>query len=93
MAAPNKIPRLRRALALSDQGYRGLKRAIAACTLTNLALMVPFAVTVMAFGVVLMRLTGGRTSTGRRSGDSSPRASQASSSCSSARATTTGART
>ena len=59
MAAPNRIPRLQRALALTDQGYRGLKRAIAACTLTNLALMVPFAITVMAFGVVLMRLTGG----------------------------------
>ena len=58
MAAPNRIPRLRRALALTDQGYRGIKRAIAACTLTNLALMVPFAITVMAFGVVLMRLTG-----------------------------------
>lgn len=58
MAAPNRIPRLQRALALTDQGYRGLKRAIAACTLTNLALMVPFAITVMAFGVVLMRLTG-----------------------------------
>ena len=58
MATPNRIPRLQRALALTDQGYRGLKRAIAACTLTNLALMVPFAITVMAFGVVLMRLTG-----------------------------------
>ena len=58
MAAPSRIPRLQRALALTDRGYRGLKRAIAACTLTNLALMVPFAITVMAFGVVLMRLTG-----------------------------------
>ncbi len=58
MATPNRIPRLQRALALTDRGCRGLKRAIAACTLTNLALMVPFAITVMAFGVVLMRLTG-----------------------------------
>lgn len=58
MATSNKIPRLQRVLALTDRGYRGLKRAIAACTLTNLALMVPFAVTVMAFGVVLMRLMG-----------------------------------
>ncbi len=58
MTASNGTSRLQRALALSDQGYRGLKRAIAACTLTNLALMVPFAITVMVFGVVLMRLTG-----------------------------------
>ena len=58
MTAQNKVPRLQRALALTDQGYRSLKGAIAACTLTNLALMVPFAITVMVFGVVLMRLTG-----------------------------------
>ena len=58
MAAASKTPRIQRALALTDRGYRGLRRAIAACTLTNLALMVPFALTVMVFGVVLMRLTG-----------------------------------
>ena len=58
MAATSKTPRIQRALALTDEGYRGLRRAIAACTLTNLALMVPFALTVMVFGAVLMRLTG-----------------------------------
>ena len=58
MKASTKIARLQRALALTDQGYRGLKRAVAACTLTNLALMVPFVITVMVFGTVLMRLTG-----------------------------------
>ncbi len=58
MAATSKMPRIQRALALTDEGYRGLRRAIAACTLTNLALMVPFALTVMVFGAVLMRLTG-----------------------------------
>ena len=58
MAATSKTPRTQRALALTDEGYRGLGRAIAACTLTNLALMVPFALTVMVFGAVLMRLTG-----------------------------------
>ena len=58
MAATSQTPRIQRALALTDEGYRGLRRAIAACTLTNLALMVPFALTVMVFGAVLMRLTG-----------------------------------
>ena len=58
MKASTKIARVQRALALTDQGYRGLKRAVAACTLTNLALMVPFVITVMVFGTVLMRLTG-----------------------------------
>lgn len=58
MAETSKTPRIARALALSNEGYRGLKRAIAACTYTNLALMIPFAITVMVFGTVLMRLTG-----------------------------------
>lgn len=58
MAETSKTPRIARALALSNEGYRGLKRAIAACTCTNLALMIPFAITVMVFGTVLMRLTG-----------------------------------
>ena len=65
MAAASKTPRIQRALALTDEGYRGLKHAIAACTLTNLALMVPFALTVMVFGVVLMRLTGDEADWGR----------------------------
>ncbi|MBM6687969.1 ABC transporter ATP-binding protein [Collinsella tanakaei] len=54
----NGKPRVQRALALTDEGYRSLKGAIAACTLTNLVLMVPFTITVMVFGTVLMRLTG-----------------------------------
>lgn len=58
MTAAHKFPRIQRALALSDQGYRSLKGAIAACTLTNLALMVPFTITVMTFACVLMRFAG-----------------------------------
>ncbi|MBM6776369.1 ABC transporter ATP-binding protein [Collinsella tanakaei] len=54
----NGKPRVQRALALTDEGYRSLKGAVAACTLTNLVLMVPFTITVMVFGTVLMRLTG-----------------------------------
>ena len=33
-------------LMLTDKGYSDLKRAITACTITNLALMLPFAVTI-----------------------------------------------
>lgn len=58
MTTADSMPRMQRALALSDQGYRSFKGAIAACTLTNVVLMVPFAITVMVFGAVLMRLTG-----------------------------------
>ncbi|MDN0062791.1 ABC transporter ATP-binding protein [Collinsella ihumii] len=58
MMDTNGKPRVQRALALTDEGYRSLKGAVAACTLTNLVLMVPFTITVMVFGTVLMRLTG-----------------------------------
>ena len=58
MMDANGKPRVQRALALTDEGYRSLKGAVAACTLTNLVLMVPFTITVMVFGTVLMRLTG-----------------------------------
>ncbi len=58
MTDANGKPRVQRALALTDEGYRSLKGAVAACTLTNLVLMVPFTITVMVFGTVLMRLTG-----------------------------------
>lgn len=51
-------PKLQQALALTDVGYTNLKKSIAACTLTNLSLMIPFLVTVMAFAFILTGLTG-----------------------------------
>ena len=44
---------LQQALFLSDKGYSDLKKAIFACTLTNLALLLPFCVTVMIFSEIL----------------------------------------
>jgi ATP-binding cassette subfamily B protein len=44
---------------LSDKGYRDLRRAIAACTLTNFSLMLPFTVTILIIGEVTGALTGG----------------------------------
>ncbi len=49
---------LQNALMLTDKGYSDLKKAIAACTLTNLALMLPFGVTVAVFGELLKPLMG-----------------------------------
>jgi len=49
---------LKKSLMLSDKGYANLKKAIAACTLTNLALFLPFVVTVLIFGELLKPLTG-----------------------------------
>ena len=40
------MSRLQKALFLSDKGYADLKKAIFACTLTNLAMLLPFCVTV-----------------------------------------------
>lgn len=45
--------RLQTALLLSDKGYADLKKAILACTLTNLAMLLPFTVTVMIFREIL----------------------------------------
>lgn len=50
--------RIQRELALTDLGYRNFKKSVAACTVTNLTLMIPFSVTVMAFYAVLMKLAG-----------------------------------
>jgi len=44
MADQKREPRLKKALLLTDKGYRDLKRAIAACTLTNFSLFIPAAV-------------------------------------------------
>jgi len=49
---------LQEALMLTDKGYSDLKKAIAACTLTNLSLMLPFGVTVAIFGELLKPLMG-----------------------------------
>ena len=43
-------------LMLTDKGYTDLKKAVAACTITNLALMLPFAVTIQVFAELLKPL-------------------------------------
>ena len=50
--------KLKEVLMLTDKGYSDLKKAIAACTLTNLALMLPFLVTVQIFAELLKPLMG-----------------------------------
>lgn len=52
------MPPAQRAFSLTDEGYAGLKRSAAACTLTDLSLMIPFVVTVMVFNIVLRTFTG-----------------------------------
>lgn len=58
------MSRLQKALFLSDKGYADLKKAIFACTLTNLAMLLPFCVTVMIFSEILTpfaKLVEGKT--------------------------------
>jgi len=50
---------LKERLLLTDQGYKDLKRAIAACTFTNITLMLPFMITVMIFRELLLGITEG----------------------------------
>jgi len=40
-------------LMLTDKGYKDLKKAVAACTITNLSLMLPFTVTIQIFAELL----------------------------------------
>ena len=46
------MSKLQKALFLSDKGYKDLKKAVFACTLTNLAMLFPFCVTVMIFSEI-----------------------------------------
>ena len=53
------MSKLQKALFLSDKGYKDLKKAIWACTLTNLTLLLPFCVTVMIFSEILTPVANG----------------------------------
>ncbi|NLI22714.1 MAG: ABC transporter ATP-binding protein [Clostridiales bacterium] len=52
------MPKLQRWLMLTDKGYRDLRKAIFACTVTNLSLMLPFMVTIQIFAELLKPLMG-----------------------------------
>lgn len=52
------MPKLQRAFMLTDKGYRDLKKAIAACTLTNFSLMLPFGVMIQMIMEIIKPLTG-----------------------------------
>lgn len=56
---------LKESLMLTDKGWKDLKKAIAACTLTNLSLMLPFGVTMQVFAELLKPMTGSEISWGR----------------------------
>ncbi len=53
------MKKLKNFLLLSDQGYADLKKAILACTLTNMTMIFPFMVTVMVFREILIYFTEG----------------------------------
>lgn len=44
---------LKEKLMLTDKGYKDLKKAVLACTITNLSLMLPFGVTIQIFAELL----------------------------------------
>lgn len=59
------MPKLQSAFMLTDKDYRDLKKAIAACTLTNFSMMLPFCVMVRMFMELIKPLTGGEISWNR----------------------------
>lgn len=54
-----RIPRLQRALMLSSAGYSDLKKATAACTLTNCSILLPASVLLLFIMELVAPLTGG----------------------------------
>jgi len=56
------MPKLQSAFILNDKDYKDLKKAIAACTLTNFSMMLPFGVMIQMFIELIKPLTGGEIS-------------------------------
>lgn len=59
------MPKLQSAFMLTDKGYKELKVAIAACTLSNLSMMLPFGVMIQLIMEVIKPLSGGEISWSR----------------------------
>lgn len=53
------MKKLQKVLYLSEKGYQDLKKAIIACTFTNLVMLLPFMITVMVFQELLNPLLNG----------------------------------
>lgn len=47
------MKKLKKYLYISDKGYKNLKKAVFACTVTNIALMLPFVITTLIFGELI----------------------------------------
>ncbi|HHV11839.1 MAG TPA: ABC transporter ATP-binding protein [Clostridiales bacterium] len=62
MPKKTNLPRLQDALMLTDKGYKDLKKAIAACTLTNFAMMLPTIVMLQVIMELIKPFTGGEIS-------------------------------
>ena len=60
--AKKEMPRLQNALMLTERGYEDLKKAIFACTMTNLSLMIPSIVMMRVIMELIKPLTGGEIS-------------------------------
>jgi ATP-binding cassette subfamily B protein len=59
------VPKLQALLGISDKAYTDLKKAIGACTITNVSLMLPVIVTIQIIMETLKPLTGGTLSMNR----------------------------
>lgn len=59
------MPKIQKAFMLTDQGYKDLKGAIAACTLTNFSMMIPFGVSIQIIIELLAPLSGQEISWGK----------------------------
>jgi ATP-binding cassette subfamily B protein len=56
------MPKLQSAFMLTDKGYRDLKKAVAACVLTNISMMLPVGVALRMIMEIIKPLMGGEVS-------------------------------
>lgn len=59
------MPKLQEAFMLTDKGYKDIKSAIAACTLSNFSMMLPFGVMIQLIMELIKPLSGGEISWNR----------------------------
>ncbi len=52
------MPNIKEILMLTEKGYADLKKAIIACTITNMSLMLPFGITIQIFNELIKPLMG-----------------------------------
>lgn len=55
-------PKMQKTLMLTDKGYKDLKKAVAACTVTNFSMFIPSMIMLLVIMELMKPFTGGNVS-------------------------------